>query len=652
MSIEKMTLVQITGNIKYFDRILRRCSASGIFHPELMPQPTDKLGGFAHMEEENPYKSILNSLVDAAAASGIELKYDPEGGKTVEQDTVDSFLADYRKRVVELNEKKVSLQTAIEQNEAALTQLVHLDALDVSLDDIFACKYIKVRFGRLPTDSYKKLEYYRERLFLFLSISGDDDYQWGVYFTTNENQAEIDDIFSSLYFERIHIPEYVHGKPGLAKVNIEGELASTRAQLKAAEAELNALVSSNKQTFQKVYSRIRFLNEAFDLRKYVTVYNEMFDSVDFRPARITGFIAHRDEKNFARLFDDLDGVVVEMKPPDSDKRLTIPTKLRNNWFVKPFEMFVDMYGTPAYNELDPTPFLAVTYTLLFGIMFGDLGQGIVISLLGLFLWKVKKMNFGRVLSRIGVSAAAFGVLYGSVFGMEHALDSFYTKVLGLAGKPIEVMRPTTINNLLIFAVSLGVVLIISSMLINIFLGFKNKDYEKAVFGNNGIAGLVFYVSVLVGAISMLAGKSLFTPAYVMWLIILPILVIFLKTPLAKLAKGSHSIKPEDGIGSFILEGFFELFEVVLSFVTNTMSFLRVGGFIISHAGMMAVVMTLTEMMTGAGSVVVMIIGNLFVMALEGFIVGIQALRLEFYEMFSHYFDGQGKVFTPVTIGNK
>ena len=88
--------------------------------------------------------------------------------------------------------------------------------------------------------------------------------------------------------------------------------------------------------------------------------------------------------------------------------------------------------------------------------------------------------------------------------------------------------------------------------------------------------------------------------------------------------------------------------MVLSFITNTMSFLRVGGFIISHAGMMAVVLSLSEMMSASGSVIVLIFGNLFVMALEGFIVGIQVLRLEFYEMFSHYFEGQGKPFRPIT----
>ena len=88
---------------------------------------------------------------------------------------------------------------------------------------------------------------------------------------------------------------------------------------------------------------------------------------------------------------------------------------------------------------------------------------------------------------------------------------------------------------------------------------------------------------------------------------------------------------------------------VLSFFSNTMSFLRVGGFVLSHAGMMAVVFTLSEMVSGAASPIVIVAGNLFVIGMEGLIVGIQVLRLEFYELFSRYFDGDGKPFVPAAV---
>ena len=124
--------------------------------------------------------------------------------------------------------------------------------------------------------------------------------------------------------------------------------------------------------------------------------------------------------------------------------------------------------------------------------------------------------------------------------------------------------------------------------------------------------------------------------------------MFAKEPLGKICRGEKELFPE-GVGGFVVENFFEMFEVLLSFVTNTMSFLRVGAFVLVHAGMMVVVFTLSNMVGGAGSVIVIIVGNIFVAAMEGLIVGIQVLRLEFYEVFSRFFDGEGRPFLPAEV---
>jgi len=136
--------------------------------------------------------------------------------------------------------------------------------------------------------------------------------------------------------------------------------------------------------------------------------------------------------------------------------------------------------------------------------------------------------------------------------------------------------------------------------------------------------------------------------YILGLIVLPLLLIFFKKPLTSIL--THRGKAfENGIGEFIIENFFELFEYVLSYLSNSMSFLRVGGFILSHAGMMAVVMSLADMVGAGAGPIVVIFGNLFVMCLEGLIVGIQVLRLEFYEIFSRNFEGNGKPYEPATV---
>ena len=104
---------------------------------------------------------------------------------------------------------------------------------------------------------------------------------------------------------------------------------------------------------------------------------------------------------------------------------------------------------------------------------------------------------------------------------------------------------------------------------------------------------------------------------------------------------------EGGKAMYFVQSFFELFEVMLSYLSNTLSFVRVGAFAVSHAAMMQVVMMLAGAENGqAPNVIVVIVGNLVVMGMEGLIVGIQVLRLQYYEFFSRFYKGDGRKFEP------
>ena len=143
----------------------------------------------------------------------------------------------------------------------------------------------------------------------------------------------------------------------------------------------------------------------------------------------------------------------------------------------------------------------------------------------------------------------------------------------------------------------------------------------------------------------MSGHTLPAAAILIIMFVLPLLVMFFKEPLtAVLEKKSEKIS--GGVGMFITQGFFELFEVLLSYFSNTISFVRVGAFAVSHAAMMQVVLMLAGAETGAPSIPVIVLGNLFVCGMEGLIVGIQVLRLEYYELFSRFYKGSGREFKP------
>jgi V/A-type H+-transporting ATPase subunit I len=184
-----------------------------------------------------------------------------------------------------------------------------------------------------------------------------------------------------------------------------------------------------------------------------------------------------------------------------------------------------------------------------------------------------------------------------------------------------------------------------AMVINIINGIKAKDWGRVLFDTNGVAGLIFYGSLIGSVALILTGHSMPGIVLIVICFVIPLLLIFFKEPLTHVIQKKKKIFPEHK-GMFFVETSFELFEILLSYLSNTISFLRVGAFAISHAGMMAVVMLLAGAESGHPNLIVLVFGNVFVSVMEGLVVGIQVLRLEYYEMFSRFYKGSGKEFKP------
>lgn len=642
MAIQKMALVNLAGPLDSLNAAMDQCLNSGIYHPESALHSADTTRDFALLAEQNPYAKLGAAIQNLAHASGIRLHYADYSGLKLSADEMQQFVAEKQSMMEDYNRESDRLKNEILEYEKSLNEVSHLVGMEVSFEEVFACEYVKYRFGKLPRDSADKLKYYSDKTFFFFPERTEGEDVWGAYFAPKPIIGEIDDVFASLYFERVHIPDFVHGKPAEALDAIRRDLEQLKKQFSYIQAQKDACCKGAEELLCQIFSFVRHQDAIYELRGKTAVLGDSFYCV--------GFVPQEEAKAFVKQFDKVRGVSCIIKPQDADPTLTVPVKLKNNWFTRPFETFVKMYSLPSHKDIDPTGFVALTYTLLFGIMFGDLGQGLLIALIGIVMSKWKKMEFGKILTRIGLSSAVFGTLYGSVFGYEHALDWLYVGILELEHKPIEVFDTGTTNMLLLAAIGLGVILIVVSMCISIYLGFKNKNIEQAVFGHNGIAGLVLYLSLAALIVGIMMPQFAFMNGIGIVLgVVLPIFCIFFAGPLAKAVKGRKDFMPKN-IGEYIAENFFEMFEYALSYLSNSMSFLRVGGFILSHAGMMSVVMTLSEMTSNpVVNPIIVICGNLFVMALEGLIVGIQVLRLEFYEMFSRFYEGNGTAYAPIQV---
>jgi V-type ATPase 116 kDa subunit len=639
MAIEKFKLLTIVAPVESFDHVVTSTVLDSSFQVEeadkLLYHVTDKLQPFEFI---NPYDSLLRKSIELATTFHVDLNYESFQNKEWNLDQIAEFFSDFGTTIRSLKEQQVTCVKTMESNTQILKKLKYIENIDMSLDELLNCKYTKFRFGRISNESYERFKEYlsEDRNVFFIPTSTSKHHVYGMYFTTQEESKTVDSFFASLNFERIWIPGE-HGKPKEAYSNIQAE----NERLKKKESELGKQIkgylNQNRKEFLACYSYLKFYHTAYELRKFARKTEEMFFLVGWIPQDKFKEFTKKLEKLDIQYATDQETLMYLMEEPEEVKNSAPPTKLNNKGFFRFFEQFVTMYGLPSYNELDPTPFVAITYTLLFGIMFGDIGQGLVLAIGGFLFYRWKKLKLARIISVVGLSSTFFGILYGSVFGSEDLLPGF---------KAME--NGNTINITLMTAIVLGVLIITIAMVINIINGFKQKDMEKALFSPNGFAGMVFYWAIIIGVLLLMGkGINVFSVLYIILFAVLPLILMFLREPLGNLISGNKAkVKNK---GEYAVENLFELFEVLLSYITNTISFVRVGAFALNHAGMMLAVYILAQTAAGTHNPVVLVLGNILVIGLEGLIVGIQVLRLEFYEIFSRFYSGEGKEYKPLTV---
>lgn len=637
-----MKFISIIGMLDKLDEVAKICGKTENFQPDEVSSFYSDTRNFFPISAKNDYTVILDELKSSMELAGIKKQIVKTAGFEPTLDDIKEFCGHVSKDIEALVTAKATAEQSLEKCKRLIEETKHFMGLNVELDKVFACEYIKANFGRLPKESFEKLEAYEDNPFVsFFPCTVDDTHYWGVYITPVEESYNIDRIFSGLYFEHYQI-EGMHGTPEEYNAEQLKLLPQLEAQLQKASDDIEKYSSDNSDEILKYYSKLERLNAYGSIVGKACKYHDNFILVGWIPKEI--------EKPLTSALSKVESVEFDTGNGDDDNLKHMPpVKLKNCFLARPFEYYTEMYGLPRYNEIDPTKFIAVTYSILFGIMFGDVGHGILLLIAALIMWKVKKMPLGKILIPCSICSTIMGFVFGSVFGFEDVLDPMYNALFGWETKPIHVMRAQDTNTIIYSAVGVGMLLVLFAMCLNIYSCFKRKQLGQALFGVNGIAGFLFYGSLAVGLVcQMMLGIEVFTPLYIICLIVIPFIFVFLNEPLSKLVAGDKNWQPKSW-GNFIVENFFECFEVVLSYVTNTMSFLRVGAFVLVHAGMMEVVFVLAEMIGGSGYIITVILGNLLVMALEALLVGIQVLRLEYYEMFSRFYIGDGRAFTPVRV---
>lgn len=517
-----------------------------------------------------------------------------------------------------INEK----QKEIKDIQKQLMPISHLKNISINLQDLYNLKYMNFRYGKIPIDNYEEIKNEIVKMNLtIIEAEREENFLWLIYFMPNNITDKVDSFFKVMKFERVWLPGEITGTPIEFINKVNKFIEQNNNSIERIQKQLEEYRESIGKNLLNNYYQLKLLEKINKIKKYMAHDNKgAFYFVGWIP-----------EQNLKALIPKLEKDEIEYTIKNHDEVATIPpTKLKNPKIVKPFESIVKMYGVPNYSELDPSIFVAITAFLMFGFMFGDVGQGFVILVIGLILMKMKK-SLGSIFLAGGISAILFGIVYGNVFGKEDIIK-------GIIPSPMD-----NITNMLIAGIAVGAVLIIIAMIFNIKNGIKNKDKARALFDKNGLAGLAFYVIILVLIVGfLLKGKLVISLGLSITLIAIPLLLILFKERI-----GSYLNQNKSKVKSSIVEKIFELIEMLLNIASNTISFVRLAAFAINHVGLCMAIYILSDMVGGAGSVIVGIIGNIIVIALEGLIVAIQVLRLEYYELFSRFYTGDGKEYIPI-----
>lgn len=342
-----------------------------------------------------------------------------------------------------------------------------------------------------------------------------------------------------------------------------------------------------------------------------------------------------------------------------DPCTNVPTMMKHNRFVAPFETLVELYGLPNYQELDPTPLVAIFFPIIFGLMFGDVGHGLVLVIVGIVAvtkfrkvdHKNKAVNFGIILFYCGLGAIFGGFLYGEWMG-NHMM--WHGHHVCLFVNPLA--SPSSLMVILKACILLGVVHINTGWLMECLNYWRARKRYQAVSDS-----LVKMLVLDLGTVLIFTWgfdiDAWFVGAFPpILLVVIPALLFIALRPLGKLLGVSYL--KEDTYGALVGEGGMESFELFLGILSNVASYSRIFALLMAHVGLMTVIQSLANLVAfeGVGGRIVLniilILGNAFVIALETLLVLIQDLRLHFYEFFSKFFKGDGLPFVSMRVSEE
>ncbi len=530
--------------------------------------------------------------------------------------------------------QKEELQETLKTKQNILSQIKDYFPLPIRRGSLYT--FIEVSVGRLEEKSLPVLERSLEDVpHVVYPFRRDGAGLVSILMVgLKRDRALLDKVLKDLAWQKI---EYPQESPELAKA-VEGQLDNEIRDCQRQIREIDRKIESLGQDWIEKLSSYG----AFTSLKQSLLEAKRFSCTTEATVILSGWVPVEGREDVVREIRSISDIAyVEEKSPEETiiPRDEVPVKLVHNAFFKPFELLIGAYGIPRYGTVDPTIFVAITFLLMFGAMFGDVGHGLVLALLSLLLRSSKSETAKQASALIfycGISAMVFGALYGDAFGFDFP---------SLWMKPID-----NIMGFFKISVFFGIGVITLGIIFNVINALKDKDYLKALFDKSGlITGVIYWVAIAWAA-KALVGSAAIPKAYFV-LIFTGIVLLFIKPFIEMFVH-----KKKESFFVALMESAIDVMEVIMGYLANTVSFIRIGAFALAHTGLFIAIFEISRILKGVGgdwaSVTTLVLGNILIIGLEGLVVSIQSVRLNYYEFFSKFFIPGKELYKPLTLGVK
>ena len=641
MSIVRMAGVTLVGPRNSVENVSLHLLATGHFQPvplDLLMADRATLSR-VRSGRDNPYDEVLGQLRCVWDTAGEPLPQ-PDFGKATELLPLDEARSGIRstaERLTLWEKRRIQLVEEMEELQAASLFVESLSGTGAVSKGALTAATFDIFFGRITEDNYARLRESAPLLpVVIVPVLRREQRAWLFIFSPASMRNQVTNMLDSVSMTRYDLAELLaHTEEGRLET-IRRRIANHERAIAGLARAAREFLGRHRKELDIFHNRVYCMQRIYDVCGRRGELGDMYVVSGWLPDDALRMLRlHLKERAPDVILLAGEGAGVERSGR------TIPTLLRNPPFVRWFQDIVALYSLPSYREVDPSLLVALSFCFFFGFMFGDIGHGamLIVAAILLKMRGMMKPTFANILTLSGLSSCLFGLLYGSVFGSEDLL------------RPLWISPMRDADTLIVAATAVGIVSLSVGILVNIRVRYARREFGEMLFDGHGLAGLLLYWTAALPAWAHLLGSPFPVSRSILgWAIFALFLVILFGDALSDLIVRREARKERRE--SAVVHAFSTLHHM-LSFVSNTASFMRLAAFALNHAGLSMAVFMLGDMAHSlpGGAVaraLVLIAGNVLIVALEGLIVFIQTLRLEYYEFFGKFFSGGGRPFTPVT----